>query len=207
MPFFAAAEHRSPSPNIPSLSVPVWAMAGGRRRTFLLQTQREVQAKAEKGRQLWDHSTWPPASLSARLSPDGAEGQAVAATVALPDHLQKSDQLPARCQQRAFWAIFGHFRRSPLSVHSTATEAPPEFQHSHPILQSTLAPPQLCPPSLEGGHNCRSYRCQQATFLPSLSTILDASPACLQAPLPEAGKTHAVEAWFTKHPGVKVNWL
>lgn len=40
----------------------------------MLQTQREVQERAEKGRQLWDHSAWPPPSLSAALSPDGAEG-------------------------------------------------------------------------------------------------------------------------------------
>lgn len=101
-------------------------MAGGRCGTFLLQMQREVQDRAVKGRQLWDHSTRPPLSRSARLSPDGAEGQAVAATVALPDHLQKSDQPPAGWQQRAFWAIFGHFR-SPLSVRNTAIAAPLNF--------------------------------------------------------------------------------
>lgn len=96
-------------------------------RDILLRTQREVQDGAEKGRQLWDHSTWPPPSLAARLSPDGVEGQAVAATVALPDHPQKSDQSPAGWQQRAFWAIFGHFRRGPLSVRGTATAAPLNF--------------------------------------------------------------------------------
>lgn len=86
--------------------------------------------------------------------------------------------------------------------------SPPQakFQHSH-FLQSTLAPLQLCPPSRGEGHNCSRHHFRQATFLPSLSTSPGAFSACLQAPLPEAVKSHAVKAWFTKHPGVKVNWL
>lgn len=215
LPFFAAAHRFAPSllslTRIPSLSVPARAMAGSRRRTFLLQAQPKVQDRTEEGRQQRDHSTSPPTLLSARLAPDGAEGQAGAAKVAIirPSTKSKPAQSLSRWQHRAFWAIFGHFRRRPSSVCSTATTPalpPAEFQHSHSFLQSTLTPLQLCPPSLEGGHNRSSHHFWQATFLPSLCTSPDASSACLQAPLPEAVKTHAVEAWFTKHPGVKVNW-
>lgn len=124
-------------------------------------------------------------------------------------HRKQTSPVPVQMAAQAFWAIFGHFRRSPSSVRRTAAPStPPQRIPAQSIfLQSTLAPLQLCLPSLERGHNCSSHHFWQAAFLPSLSTSLDAYSTCLQAPLPEAVKSHAVEAWFTKHPGVKVNWL
>lgn len=89
----------------------------------LCLTRSENSKPAQKGRQLWDHSASPPPSLSVRLSPDAAEGQVVAAMVALPGHPQKTDQPPARWHQRALCAGFGHLR-STLSMRSAATVAP-----------------------------------------------------------------------------------
>lgn len=113
LPFFAAAQRFAPSllslTRIPFLSVPARAMAGSRRRTFLLQAQRKVQDRTEEGRQLRDHSTSPPTLLSARLAPDGAEGQAGAAKVALSDHPQTANQ-PSPCPDGST----GHF--GPFSV-------------------------------------------------------------------------------------------
>ena len=125
MPFFAAAEHGSPLPGIPSLSVPAWAtqLAATTGRSCF-RCREKSEAGQRKAGSCGITALGLPLAPSQAL-PDGAEGQAVAAAVALPDHPQKSAQPLARWQQRAFWAIFGHF--SPLSVHSTATAAPLNF--------------------------------------------------------------------------------
>lgn len=91
-------------------------MAGGCRGTFLLPTQRGQRKAGSCG---ITALSLPPL-LSARLAPDGAEGQAVA----LPNHQQKSDQPPGRM---AAEGILGHFWSRQEGVRSTATAAPLNF--------------------------------------------------------------------------------
>lgn len=169
LPSFAAAEHRSPS-------LSARAMARGHRgqpcfkRSEKSKTQQE--GKAGVGSQ---HSA---SSLAlSRALPDGAEGQAAAASVALPDQPQK---------QPSPWldGSWGHF-----GLFSVTLEAPwvcpvlppqplPWISTQSPHFAMRISSPTAVPPFHWGGHNCSSHHCWQATSLLSLSTILDASPAC-----------------------------
>lgn len=63
-------------------------------------------------------------------------------------HRKQTSPVPVQMAAQAFWAIFGHFRRSPSSVRRTAAPStPPQRISAQSIfLQSTLAPPTAVPP-------------------------------------------------------------
>lgn len=210
LPFLAAAHPPWGGPCLLSLTphpLPLCtstARAGSHHRTFHHSTKSTTgQGKAGS----WGITA--PASHLA-LSPAflwwcGGTGESSNGGVTRPSRKSKPAQSLSRWQHRAFWAIFGHFRRSPWSVCRTATTPSPfpgQILAQSLFLQSTLAPLQLCPPSFEVGHNCSSHHF--FAFPQHQSGCMLSLPA---GPLPEAVKTHAVKAWFTKHPGVKVNWL
>lgn len=134
--------------------------------------------QGREGRQLRGHSTQPPRSLSARLSLDGVEGQAVAAAVTLP--------APAAGQQGTFWAIFSHFG-SPSAVRSTVTAAP-QISAQSPCFAVHISSPHAVYPFPLGGTQLPQpplLASNRFAFPQHHSGCVPSLPA---GPLPEAGK-------------------